>query len=233
MKEKKFSVRVLAEIAIFAAIAFALDALQGGIFRGVFAAGGSIGIAMVPIFVIAYRRGFLAGFLCGLVVSLIQMLGGIYVIQGASFENEFMQVMGPFLQVMLDYVLAYTFVGLIAGIFGELYLKEQNDKRKLVWIIVGTILAGLFKYACHVIAGGVFWLGDGSSGFWGVANDSWLYSFVYNGAYSIPNIVLCTPIMVLIAKFYPKFLNINYVEKEEIEEDKKIIDEGETKHEEL
>lgn len=32
MKKKKFTTKVLAEVAIFAALAFALDALQGGIF---------------------------------------------------------------------------------------------------------------------------------------------------------------------------------------------------------
>mgnify|MGYP000501998621 CR=1 FL=1 len=43
IKKNKLSVRVAAEIAIFAALAFAFDAIQGGIFKGVFASGGSIG----------------------------------------------------------------------------------------------------------------------------------------------------------------------------------------------
>jgi hypothetical protein len=55
MKTIKFSIRVLAEIAIFAAIAYVLDLFQGIWFQGVWPNGGSIGIAMVPIFVIAYR----------------------------------------------------------------------------------------------------------------------------------------------------------------------------------
>ena len=85
--KRKFSTRVLAEVAIFAALAFALDALQGGIFRGVFASGGSIGFAMVPVFLISYRRGLWPGIICGLILSLVQMLGGIYVINASSFEN--------------------------------------------------------------------------------------------------------------------------------------------------
>ena len=39
MKKQKFSTRVLAEVAIFAALAFALDALQAGIWRSVFVSG--------------------------------------------------------------------------------------------------------------------------------------------------------------------------------------------------
>ena len=74
MKKNKLSVRVAAEIAIFAALAFAFDAIQGGIFKGVFASGGSIGFGMLPILVIAYRRGLLPGIICGFIVSIIYLM---------------------------------------------------------------------------------------------------------------------------------------------------------------
>ena len=202
MKEK-FSTRVLAEIAIFAAIGFALDALQSGIFKGVWPNGGSIGFAMVPVFVIAYRRGLLPGLLCGLVLSLIQMLGGIYILPAATFNNKFMQAMGPFFQVMLDYVLAYFVVG-FAGAFAGLYKKSESMKMKLVWITAGVVVGGLLKYACHV-ASGYFWL-DEKITFWGVNGGTMIYSFIYN-LYAVFNIAICLPIMILIARFYPKFLN--------------------------
>ena len=207
MKKQKFTTKVLAEVAIFAALAFALDALQGGMWRGVFVNGGSIGLAMLPILVISYRRGLVPGLLCGLIVSLVQMLGGIYVINASNYEGA-MKVLGPFFQIGLDYVLAYTVVG-FAGAFHFLFEKEEDIKSKIIWIIVGTVVAGLLKYMCHVLAGGFFWLGDGSDAFMGVNNATWAYSFVYNGAYSIPNIILCTGIMVLIAKLYPQFLKVN------------------------
>lgn len=207
---KKISVRVLAEIAIFAALGFALDALQGGIFKGVFVNGGSIGFAMVPVFIIAYRRGLVPGIVCGLVLSLIQMLGGVYVISGATYSGA-MKVIAPFAQVLLDYVLGYTIVG-IAGAFSGKYKNSANFKEKAVWIIVGTVIGGLGKYACHILAGGFFWL-DPEIEFMGVNGGSWLYTFVYNGAYCIPNIIICTAIMVLIAKVYPAFLDATENEK--------------------
>ena len=199
---KNFSVKVLCEIAIFAAIGFVLDILQGGIWKGAFVNGGSIGIAMVPVFVIAYRRGLVPGIICGLLLSLVQMLGGIYVINGTTGWRS---TIGPFLQIMLDYVLAYTVVG-FAGAFSGMY-KKSNGKTKYIAIICGCILGGMLKYICHVLSGGLFWLGDGSYKFLGVANSSWLYSFVYNGAFSIPNIIICLVIMILIAKFYPMFID--------------------------
>ena len=208
MKEK-FSVKVLAEIAIFAAIGFALDMLQSGIFKGVWMNGGSVGIAMLPVFIIAYRRGLIPGLLCGLVLSVVQMLGGIYVLPAASFDNKFMQVMGPFIQVMLDYVLAYTVVG-FAGAFSGMYKNGKSQGVKLVAISLGVIVGGLLKYACHV-ASGYFWL-DPKINFWGVNGGTMIYSFVYN-LYAVFNIFICLPIMILIAKVYPRFLNANYTEE--------------------
>lgn len=219
MKKKKFTTKVLAEVAIFAALAFALDALQGGIFRGVFASGGSIGFAMVPILLISYRRGLIPGILCGLIVSLVQMLGGIYVINATNFDSNFLKILGPFLQIMLDYILAYTVVG-FAGAFSKLYKKSN---KKILWILVGSIIAGGLKYSCHILAGGLFWLNQGAS-FLNISDTSWAYSIIYNGAYSIPNIIICTTILSIIAKFYPKFINVDEYEiiKEENNINEKI-----------
>lgn len=221
MKREKFSTRVLAEVAIFAALAFALDALQGGIWRGVFFNGGSIGFAMVPIFLIGYRRGLLPGILCGGIVSLVQMLGGIYVINATTFENSFMRIMGPFFQILLDYVLAYTVVG-ISGAFASKYANGKTMGQKLLWIVIGTVFASLLKYACHVVAGGVFWLSasiEDAASFMGVKSISWGYSFLYNGAYCIPNTILCTGTMLVIARFYGQFLVPSVTSKKEKVED--------------
>lgn len=204
MKKSKISVQMLAEIAIFAALAFGLDALQGGYSRGMFINGGSIGIAMLPIFVLAYRRGLLAGVLCGFIVSLVSLIGAPYIVNAANYKGAFLNVMGPFFMLMLDYVLGYTVVG-FAGAFASLYHKSKTKNQKVLWIVVGTVVAGLLKFACHVISGALFWLNPEIT-FLGVNGGSVLYSFVYNGAYCIPNIIITTSIMVILALFYPTFL---------------------------
>lgn len=207
---KKFNVRVLAEIAIFAAIGFVLDVLQGGIWKGAFPNGGSIGFAMIPVFIICYRRGLIPGLLCGLILSIVQMLQGVYAINGAEYSS-WKSTAGPAIQIILDYLLAYTVVG-FAGCFAGLYKKAEGNK-KYVWIIVGVIVGGLLKYASHVISGGLFWITSASSTvseakFLGIANDSWGYSFLYNGFYCIPNIIISAVIMVVVAKFYPQFIDV-------------------------
>ena len=193
---KKFNVRVIAEIAIFAAIAVVLDILQGGIWKAAFANGGSIGFAMVPIFVIAYRRGLIAGLICGLIVSILQMLGGIYVINSGSLDG-WKGNAGPYIQVMLDYVLAYTVVG-FSGAFAGLY-RTSEGKKKVLFVIIGCVIGGLLKYLCHVLSGIFFWPGK----MWGVSGHA--YSWLYNGLYMIPNIVVCTVVMAILAVFYPVF----------------------------
>lgn len=200
MKKEKFSTRVLAEVAIFAALGFALDAFQGGLWKGVFVNGGSIGFAMVPVYLISFRRGLLPGILCGFILSLIQMLGGIYVVNASNFDSEFMKAAGSIIQVMLDYVLAYTVVG-FAGVFTSLYVKANSNK--MLYLIIGCVFGGILKYASHTIAGIMFWPGE----LWGITGS--LYSFLYNGLYCIPNIIISTIVMCILHKFYPQFLNVN------------------------
>ena len=52
----------------------------------------------------------------------------------------------------------------------------------------------------------------------GVDDTSMLFSLVYNGTYCIPNMIICTGIMVIVAKFYPQLLTENEEEKEVKEE---------------
>ena len=213
--KKTFDVRVLAEIAICAALGFALDAMQGGYSRGLFPNGGSIGIAMLPVLVISYRRGLIPGLLCGLILSLVQMLSSIYVINATNYENAFLQVMGPFIQVMLDYVLGYTLVGL-AGVFAKKFKTSETKGTRVLFVVLGCVLGGMLKYAVQTISGAVFWM-NADTKFMGVQGGTWLFSIVYNGAYNIPNIALCAIVMSLLVVFYPQFLDVNYAR--ELEED--------------
>lgn len=182
--KKIISTRSMAEIGIFAAIGVALDLLQSAFLNGIFPNGGSIGIAMIPILVMCYRRGFVCGLLTGLIMGLMQMAGGVYV-----FPNN--TLIKAFFQLAFDYWLAYPVVA-VAGLF---YHKYHNSNNKLIWILVGCVLGGLLKYSCHFLSGVLFWPDD----LWNVGGAT-LFSLLYNGAYMIPCIILCTIIMLILSK---------------------------------
>jgi len=141
--------RVLAEIAIFVALATALSfiiILQ-------LPQGGSITFAsMVPIIWLALRRGPKIGLTAGFVYGLVQLvvLPQIYFLP----------------QVLLDYPLAFGCLGL-AGLF---------QKR---WALAGVAVAIVGRFIMHLISGALFFASYAPAGMnpWiysGIYNGSYL-----------------------------------------------------------
>lgn len=194
MRKNEKKLQIIAEIAIFGALAFALDILQGGIFRGLFPNGGSIGLAMIPVLIITYRRGIKAGFVCGLIVSFLQMLGGIYAIASKWYM--------VILQLLLDYVIAYPLIA-FAGFFRKKIQKSVTKKEKSKWLFFGTLFGGFLKLLAHYFAGIIFWGYTFPEDFIG---GPLVYSFVYNSAYMIPNIIISIIILIIINYKQPNIL---------------------------
>ena len=174
----KLKTNLIVEIAIIGALAFALDAFQGGITRGLFPNGGSIGIAILPILIISFRRGTKAGLLSALILSFLQLLGGIFL----SANSWYMMI----LQLMLDYILAYPLVS-ISGLFHKAFQKSNSQKQKITYLIIGTIIGGLAKLLCHILAGIIFWSSSTPDNYIG---GPIVFSIVYNSSYMIPNIII-------------------------------------------
>lgn len=191
---KKASItRIICEVAIFAAIGFVLDEIQGA-YSVSFTGGGSIGIAMVAILIIAYRRGFLPAMATGLIMGALDIATKAYVIHP--------------LQVFLDYVFPYMFVGL-AGLFKPLFDKSTNHK--YLWLVVGTLFGGILKFFSHFFAGLFYW-NVPSQFAWNLSYMSpALYSFVYNLAYIGPCIVLSILVLVILYKRAPQILEVQEV----------------------
>lgn len=96
----------LVESAILIAIAFVLS-----FFKLHFIPTASVSLAsMLPIIILAYKYGMPWGLLCGLVHGILQMVeGGISVPPTAS-------VLGYLLVILLDYLLAYSALGLAGSV---------------------------------------------------------------------------------------------------------------------
>ncbi len=131
-EKKRFTVRDMAEIAIFSAVAVILDLVQH-LLPSIGVTGGSIGIAMLPLFFVALRLGPLAGFLSGgLVYGLITCLTDGYGI-----------VFYPF-----DYLVGFGSVA-ICGFFKPLVFGKNQKTYNLkgeIFILVGVIGSAVVRF---------------------------------------------------------------------------------------
>lgn len=196
MKKQDY-LKTMAEIAIFAAIGYVLDFLSGVIFAPVFVNGGSIGLAMVAVLIISYRRGLWPGVATGLVIGLLDLADGFF----AMPSDKWYLILS---QVALDYVVAYPLVG-VAGAFSKPYRNAESEGKKTLYLVLGCLIGGLLKFASHYFSGILFW-NDPAGFIWGFTN-GYLYSFVYNIAYMGPCILVSLAAMLLISKKYPAILD--------------------------
>lgn len=125
MSENKLNTRELAEISILVALAIVLNQIK--IWQ--MPQGGSVTLAsMIPIMLLAYRRGVKVGIIGGIVFGLVQM-----VIEGYVYYP---------IQIILDYPLAFACLGL-AGFFKKIPP-------------VGAVVALVGRFLCHLVSGAVF-----------------------------------------------------------------------------
>lgn len=181
MSNKK-TTQIISEIGLFSAIGFILDEFQGLFFKGIFINGGSIGIAMIAVLIISYRRGIIAGALTGLIIGLLDIASSAYIIHPA--------------QLFLDYLFPYAFVAL-SGIFRKKYI---NNNHQVLYLVLGTIAGGIAKLTSHYLSGIIFWANPKYFA-WNLSwMSSYAYSFLYNFAFIGPSIILCLLLILIINK---------------------------------
>lgn len=168
---------VLVECAVMVALATVLSMLK--IYDAPL--GGSVTLfSMVPIILVALRHGFVWGSSTAFVYSLTQLLLGLSAVAYVPTP------VGIVLCVLLDYIVAFTVLGL-AGSFKKVFSKP------LAGVITGIVLACLLRYVSHVFSGAIVWYEITKTGGW---NDyvnkvgMWTYSLVYNAQYMVPETLI-------------------------------------------
>lgn len=183
---KKMGLVVLIEIAIFAAIALVVDLLPS-IHLG---ASGSISIAMVPIFIIAFRWGFKASATAGFLWGLLQIVTGD--LQALAFW-----------QVILEYFLAFACIG-FAGLFMPTIQSKLKigEKGAASLVMAAAILTGsAIRYFWHFLAGVTIWAQYAPEG-----QSALAYSLFYNGVPFIGASVLCSIVTVILLSAAPRLV---------------------------
>ncbi|WP_261132757.1 energy-coupled thiamine transporter ThiT [Bacillus sp. Marseille-Q3570] len=173
---------MIAEIAIMSALGVILGFIKLG---GPWAFGGSVSLEMVPIFLMAFRRGLAGGVLTGLMIGILQLIINPFIVHPV--------------QLVLDYPLAFLLVGL-AGIVTP---NSRDSYRKRIWLIIlGTFIGSLFRLISHVISGVIFFASAAPEG-----TPVWIYSITYNSTYIIPTFILTVILLVLLSKTAPKLVH--------------------------
>lgn len=129
--------------------------------------GGSITLGgMVPIILISLWYGAEVGMLTGLLFGILSLILGPYVVHPV--------------QLLLDYPLAFLALG-TAGFF-------KSNK------LVGTSIAVLLRFICHVTSGVIFFASYSE----GTGHTPLIYSILYNGSFLLVDAIICIVILYLI-----------------------------------
>ena len=164
--------KLLAEGAAMVALATVLSIIR--VFKLPW--GGSITLlSMLPIVLFSIRRGVKMGLVVSFVYALVQfgqgILDGLF---GWGLTAGMLIAC-----IVLDYLAAFTVLGL-AGLW--------RIKGLPGWLAVILLAVGL-RFICHFLSGVVIWgsFGELWSGF--STDNTWLYSFLYNGCYMLPEMI--------------------------------------------
>ena len=164
-------IRMLCEGAILLALALVLNALKLIQFTN----GGSVDLAMIPIFFFAIRWGVGPGLLVGFAFGLLQMF-----IDGA--------IAWGWQSLLLDYLVAFTPLGL-AGLFR--YRKGG--------IFAGTLLGCILRFIVHYISGVTIYAIVAPTELFAMTfTEPWMYSLAYNGSYMLVDTVICLAVFALL-----------------------------------
>jgi thiamine transporter len=179
----KLSRNTFVEIPVIAAIAFILGLIP--IQTGNAAIDLSLGL--IPLFVLAIRRGFLPAVLAGLIWSLLNIIFGhayiVSVVQG-----------------FIEYPVAFSFAGFSGLYSNKVKQSIKSDKTGSIfsWLSLSIVVGVFARWFWHFIAGIVFWGSYAPKGMPVV-----LYSLSTNGVSFIANVVMLFIVLSIIAKTNP------------------------------
>ncbi|MDD4715529.1 MAG: energy-coupled thiamine transporter ThiT [Oscillospiraceae bacterium] len=165
MNKRNTKVRALCESAILVALGLVLSLIK--IYE--LPNGGSItAVSMLPIILIGVRWGLGWGLGSAFVYSLLQFLFGIYAISP--------------LALFLDYILAFTVLGL-SGLF----------RGKKYGLVLAAAVCGFLRFVVHWISGATVRASTLPAGV-----PVWYGSLTYNLSYMLPEVILTVLVAVLI-----------------------------------
>ena len=165
------NIRLYAELAMAVSLAVVLELVSRSLPIPRLPYGGSVSLRMLPVLVVAFRRGWKAGI----------SAGGLYGLVDFAISPFFFHP----IQVLLDYPVAF-------GIVGTAGLLRSKGRFS---ILIGTALGNSLRFAVHVLSGVVFFAHLAPEG-----QPVLVYSVLYNASYMIPEAILDILLLQFILK---------------------------------
>ena len=178
--------------------------------------GGFTVASMLPIVIVSYMYGVKWGFFTAFTYSVIQILMDLSLGTNASTilalftpsSDDYMGLFAAIAILVLDYLVAYTVLGL-GGIF------RDSMENKTAALCLGSVVAISARYLVHIVSGYIFygawaeWFFS-QEGFYAIGESilatfsgqglAIVYSIFYNGLYMIPEIVITAIVAVIVSR---------------------------------
>ncbi|NWG10872.1 energy-coupled thiamine transporter ThiT [Candidatus Bathyarchaeota archaeon] len=173
----RFNTKVLAEIAVFAALSAVLYILR----PYTLPYGGSVTLgSMVPVMWLSMRRGIYAGIVSAAIFGILALLIDVTFLGAAS-------VIATPVQVILEYPIAFGVLGL-AGIF---------HKKTVAFAIAGVGISIFIKFVIHYLVGVFVWYYVYAfPPEWG----QYLWPAIYNGSFLLVEFIISAILIVILVK---------------------------------
>jgi len=162
--------RIIVEIGLTLALCAALKMFA--IRLPINIAGGTISLDMLPIMVLALRRGVWVGVLSGALWGVTDLAFEPYAVYPIQF--------------LLDYPIAFGLVGL-AGLGSNRFNSMASEGRAVagaLWATPWMLLGATGRLIAHVVSGVVFFAANAPAG-----QPVFLYSLTYNLSYWVPSTI--------------------------------------------
>ena len=154
--------------------------------------GGSVTlVSSLPFILISYRHGIKWGLGAGLANGCLQMMTGFWAPPAGT--------VGALVAcILLDYLLGFAALGT-----ASLYSKPFKNQK--TGITFGIAMAMVGRFMCSFLSGALLWGSYQSYYEWAEGMSVWMYSFIYNGSYMLPEMLITVVVALLIASVYPDF----------------------------
>ena len=178
--------RILMEVAIFAVISLILDLFIPSTWAL------NISFKMLPVVIIALRRGTIPGVLSGFLWGFLQFaVGNAHILTISQF--------------LLEYFVVFALIGL-AGVLSvplknTLRMEPERKTKHVVLAGTGLVIGSFARYVIHFIAGYIFWGQYAPEG-----QSAVLYSFLVNISAFSSETLTTLFVLILLAQSYKRLI---------------------------